>query len=218
MVEDSDDELLLVRMLKSGGYDLSYERVETMADLAKALTATAWDLIISDHHLTDMTSFDVLRVVRQTQLDVPFVIVSGTIGEGDAVEAMKAGADDYILKGNLTRLLPAVERGFGEAAERKARRQDLEALRHSENRFRALIENVSDLITVLSDDHRILYQSPSSETILGYGPDDLVGKSLFDLVEADDRLVLESQIVAGRASPPATRGLGDWGKPPGGNP
>ena len=205
-VEDSDDDvLLLVRALTRGGYDLSHERVATIADLSEALTSGAWDLIISDHGLPGMTSFDVLRTVHQNQLDVPFIIVSGIIGEESAVAAMKAGAHDYILKGNLTRLIPAVQRELRDSADRVVRRQAQEALHHSETRFRVLIENVSDLITVLSEDHRVIYQSPASEAILGYLPKEMIGTDLFDIVDAKDRAILDEQIQIARANPRATR-------------
>jgi two-component system cell cycle sensor histidine kinase/response regulator CckA len=206
IVEDSDDDVLLVvRALTRGGYDLSHERVETIADLSEALTTRAWDLIISDHRLPGITSFDVLRTVRHYQLDVPFIIVSGIIGEESAIEALKAGAHDYILKGNLTRLIPAVQRELRDSADRAARRQAQEALHQSENRFRVLIENVSDLITVLSADHRIVYQSPASEAILGYLPDEMIGTDLFDIVDAEDRAILDNHIQIARANPKATR-------------
>jgi signal transduction histidine kinase/FixJ family two-component response regulator len=124
IVEDSpeDGELLLVR-LRRGGFSPDYLRVFTPADMAAALALRQWDLVISDHNMPQFSSEAALQVLQASGHDLPFIILSGSIGEDVAVAAMKAGAHDYILKGNPTRLVPAIERELREAEVRRARRQ-----------------------------------------------------------------------------------------------
>ena len=133
LVEDSEDDAELVRIaLEGGGYDPHLERVETPEAMAAALAAGPWDVVISDHNLPRFDAPAALRLLQEHGLAVPFVIVSGAIGEETAVAAMKAGADDYVMKGNLARLAPAVERAVREAAERARRAQLEEELRQAQ--------------------------------------------------------------------------------------
>ena len=123
LVEDMEDHaLLLVRQLQ-GCFDVSFERVETLRDLEAALDANPWDAIIADFHLPAFDGLDALRMMQAKGLDLPFILVSGVIGEETAVEAMKAGAHDFILKGKYSRLIPALERELREAALRGERRK-----------------------------------------------------------------------------------------------
>lgn len=124
VVEDSeDDTVLLLRELQRGGYDPSHTRVETSETMSRELSTHGWDIVFSDFSMPHFNAFDALALLHNSGLDIPFVIVSGTIGEDRAVTAMKAGAHDYILKGNLKRLLPAVERELREARIRQEHRQ-----------------------------------------------------------------------------------------------
>src|SRR6476646_9650600 len=118
LIEDSDfDATLLLRVLAKGGYQLEHERVETQEQLHAALTRE-WDLVIADYNLPQFNAPAALEMVQQTGRDIPFIIVSGAIGETTAVAAMKAGAHDYLMKGNLARLLPVIERELREADNR----------------------------------------------------------------------------------------------------
>ena len=122
IVEDSeDDAALLLRELKRGGYDVTHERVDTPADLSSALARQKWDLVISDHSMPHFTGIDALHLLRSKGMRMPFIFVSGTIGEETAVTALKDGAQDYLMKTNLKRLLPAVQRELREAGERLER-------------------------------------------------------------------------------------------------
>jgi response regulator RpfG family c-di-GMP phosphodiesterase len=133
IVEDSaDDAELLVRELRQGGFEPVWERVETAEAMRAALAGRTWDLVVSDHALPQFGSRGALQVLQASGGDVPFVIVSGTLGEERAVEAMKAGASDYLIKGRLTRLVPIVERELADVQERRARRAAEHALRESE--------------------------------------------------------------------------------------
>jgi putative nucleotidyltransferase with HDIG domain len=137
VVEDSeDDTVLLVRLLQRGGYEVTCERVETAAAVNEALDNKDWDIVIADYSIPGFNGLAALALYKERGLDVPFIIVSGTIGEDVAVEAMKAGAHDYILKHNLARLVPAVQRELKEAEVRQKRKQAEEALQRSYDQLR----------------------------------------------------------------------------------
>jgi len=124
IVEDSEDDTeLLLQELRRGDYDPIHARVETAEAMTSALSTHTWDIVFSDFSMPRFNAFSALTLLDSSGLDIPFIIVSGTIGEDRAVTAMKAGAHDYILKGNLKRLLPAVERELREAQMRQERRQ-----------------------------------------------------------------------------------------------
>ena len=123
IVEDSDDDAqLLLRHLRKGGYRPDYRRVQSAGAMAEALRASRWDLVLSDNSMPGFNALAALDVLKASGLDLPFIIVSGDIDEITAVGAMKTGAHDYLLKGNLNRLLPVIQRELGEASERSARR------------------------------------------------------------------------------------------------
>ncbi len=132
VIEDSEDDTeLLLNELRRGEYIPSYRRVDTAQAMSGALNSDTWDLVISDFSMPHFNAFAALEVLHNSpQKDMPFIIVSGTIGEDRAVTAMKLGAHDYILKGNMKRLLPAVERELREALMRKERRQADEIIRN----------------------------------------------------------------------------------------
>jgi len=131
LVEDSeDDALLLERELRRNGYRPSLKRVDSAAGLSHALAEDAWDVVITDHNLPGFDSVAALQRVRQTGLDVPVIILSGTIGEETAVAAMKAGAADYIMKDNMARLAPAIEREVRDAQVRREHRRAEATIRH----------------------------------------------------------------------------------------
>ena len=124
IVEDSEqDTLLLARELERAGYDLTYKRVETAEDFTDALARESWDIIFADYTMPRFRGTEALNLLNKSAPDIPFIFVSGTIGEATAVEAMYHGARDYIVKGNLQRLAPAVERELREAEVRRERRQ-----------------------------------------------------------------------------------------------
>ena len=137
VIEDSEtDALLLVEQLRAGGYAPDARRVDNADDLMDALDKQKWDIIFSDHHMPRFSSTEALEIVRSSALDVPFIIVSGVIGEEAAVAAMRAGAQDYLMKGNLARLVAAVARELAEAEERRAHREAERALLAQEEEFR----------------------------------------------------------------------------------
>lgn len=130
LIEDQEDDArLLLNLLQRSGYSATWERVDTLPELERALHSD-WEIIFSDHAMPGMDGMQALRVVRQHNPDVPFIFVSGTIGEDIAVEAMRTGAQDYIMKDNLTRLVPAVQRELKEAGVRRGKRIVEQRLRY----------------------------------------------------------------------------------------
>jgi signal transduction histidine kinase len=140
-VEDSeDDALLLANELKRGDYELAFDRVESAEAMRNALVKQTWDLVISDYSMPNFRGTEALKLTRGMGVDAPFIFVSGTIQEDTAVEAMKAGAQDYLMKGNLKRLVPAVRRELADAEVRRRRKQAETDLLVRDARIRALHE------------------------------------------------------------------------------
>src|SRR4051812_37175929 len=178
MIEDSDfDSDLLLAMLERGGYHVTPTRVETAEGLRKALEQP-WDIVIADYNLPQFDALAALEIVKASGKDVPFIIVSGGIGESTAVAAMKAGAHDYLMKGNLARLVPVVERELREAENRRSKRSTEQALRESELRYRLLWETATDAVLLLTPDAIVEFANPAVEAIFGYDPQELIGKSV----------------------------------------
>ena len=182
-VEDSvQDAALLTRHLKRAGYDLTSDRVETAESMKLALESRDWDVILCDYSMPQFNALGALTLVKEMELDIPFVIISGTVGEAVAVEAMRAGAHDYLMKDNLTRLGPTIERELNESENRRARRHAEEALHASELRYRRLFESAKDGILILdAGSGRIIDINPFLIEMLGYTKEDLVGKEVWEL-------------------------------------
>src|ERR1051326_1194713 len=124
IVDDSqDDAELVARALRREGFDATYDRVDTPGAMREALAHGKWDLVIADYSMPQFDGLSALRLLREQRPDIPFILISGSVGETIAVEAMKSGASDYILKSSLTRLAPAVRRELREAEVRRERRR-----------------------------------------------------------------------------------------------
>ena len=194
VVEDSEfDARMLVGLLKSGGFIPTFKRVETASEMVEALNHEKWEVILADYNLPAFSAPKALEVLRNTKLDIPFIIVSGGIGEDTAVAAMRAGANDYLMKGNLARLVPAVERELRDAAVRVSRRKAIKELRESEMRHRTLIENASDIIVVLNSKGVVSFISPACEKVLGKKEDDFIGKDWFQFAEESFRIKIKDE-------------------------
>ena len=138
IIEDSEEDcVLLLRTLRQGGYDISHNRVDTAEALHHMLGERQWDCVISDFSMPGFSGISALKMVRDKDPDVPFIFVSGTIGEDVAVDAMRVGAQDYVLKGNLARLLPAIRRELADAETRREHRRAEQKLRQLE-KFEAI--------------------------------------------------------------------------------
>ena len=169
LIEDSeDDAFLLTRELERGGYALEAMRVDSAAELTAALDRQPWDLVIGDYSMPQFSGLAGLNIIRQRGLDMPFIFVSGTIGEETAVAAMRAGANDYVMKGQWKRLLPAIARELRDAEERRARRQAEAALRESEASYATLVEHAPLGIYRSNTTGRFLSVNSALVRMLGY--------------------------------------------------
>src|SRR5215218_5937383 len=202
LVEDSeDDALLLLRELRRGGYEPLCERVDTAAAMEAALEERTWDIVISDHSMPAFSSSAALELLRAKGfVDMPFIIVSGQIGEDVAVAAMKAGAHDYIMKDNLARLNTAIERELREAEGRRERRR-------AEEKYRSIFENSVEGIFQTTVEGRFVTANPALARMFGYdSPEQLlenisdVGEKLYVDPERRaefDRLIRRDGFVSG---------------------
>ena len=146
-IEDADDDVvLLARQLRQGGYDVTYERVETADGLRSALHRGGWDVIISDYTMPRFSGLEALAITVQLAPDVPFLLISGTVGEEVAVESIKAGAADYLMKQNLIRFVPAVTRALRDSAERRAMRRAEAVLREQRSLLGMIYDNTSEAL------------------------------------------------------------------------
>lgn len=179
IVEDSlDDCEILTRELRRGGYALSYERVDTEPALTAALARGPWDIVFADFSMPQFSGTRALACVRALTQDVPFIFVSGTIGEDIAVTAMKTTAQDYIMKGNLKRLVPAVQRELRESEERRRRRQIEAEHRTMEARLRDILTMAADAIIAADTNRNIILFNQAAERLFGYTALEIQGKSL----------------------------------------
>jgi len=193
IVEDSEDDTqLLLHELRRGGYDPMHERVDSAAAMEQALAGQQWDMVIADYGIPNFNSMAALALLKERGLDLPFIIVSGAITEETAVATMKAGAHDYLLKGNLKRLIPAIERELREAKSRRERRRAEEALRESEKRLQAILDNSPAIIFLKNTEGRYLYVNPQFAKLTPLTREQILGKT-------DDEIFLPAQAAAFRA-------------------
>jgi len=187
IVEDVDDDaVLVVRQLRRGGFDTTYERVETAAAMREAMARADWDLVIADYTLPSFDAPSALCVLQELCIDLPFIIVSGSIGEDIAVAAMKTGAHDYMLKENLTRLAPAVERELREAHIRRERREALAQVEESEQRLGAILSQVAVGIVQTALDGRLMSANQRFCQMVGRPREEILGLATHDLIHPDD--------------------------------
>ncbi len=186
LIEDSDDDAALVlREVKRSQFDVVWERVQTAPDL-EAMLARSWDIVLSDYTMPHLDAPTALEIVRRHSADLPFIVVSGTVGEDAAVEVMRSGANDYLLKDHLTRLVPAITRELRDSRLRAERRRADRARQQAEESFRLIIESSPDLI-VVHREGRIVYANPKTVERLGVGVvAAIVGEPLSTIVSADN--------------------------------
>ncbi|MCK5486071.1 MAG: GAF domain-containing protein, partial [Desulfobacterales bacterium] len=200
-VEDSeDDALLLLREIKKGGYDPTFVRVENAGDMLACLNDRNWDIVISDYSLPEFSAPQALKVLQGTGLDLPFIVMSGKVENEIAVEVLTAGAHDFVRKDNMTRLLPAIERELDNSSVRKERKQAEEALKESEEEFRALYSAMNEGVAMHEIiygeagepvDYRILNVNPAFEIITGIKREDAIGTKASELYGTDEAPYLD---------------------------
>lgn len=189
LVEDSAaDAALLLRCLKKAGYDPTAERVETAESMRAALARTRFDIVLSDHRMPLFSALGALSVLREGGLDLPFIIVSGNIGEELVAAAMKDGASDYVLKDDLSRIGPAIERALREAAARIEHRRAVDALSESEERFALAVRGSRDGLWDYSLLTGAIYFSTRFKEMLGYEEHELASlQEVAARIHEDDR-------------------------------
>lgn len=187
MCEDMEsDAAMIVRQLERSGYDVDFKRVETAADMRSALSGTEWDIIISDFNIPGFGGDEALEVLKASGCDIPFILVSGTVGEDTAVTMMKAGANDYLMKNNLTRLPAAVQRELHEAAIRRDHRLGIEKLRANEAKYRAVIDQSQFAIFLARPDGHIQQANHAATEMFGYTYEELSKLGREDLLDSTD--------------------------------
>ena len=205
IVEDSQsDTFLEVHELRRSGYDPIFERVETAKAFTAALAQRTWDIVIADYSMPHFDGLTALRLLQESGLDLPFILVSGAIGEETAVAAMKAGAHDYVMKDNLARLGPTVRRELHEAQVRLARQQAEKALQESEEKYRLLVENAQEAI-VVAQDGLLKFVNPKGLEFAGYSQQEMASMPFAEMIHPDDRettLQTYLKYLRGEESPP----------------
>lgn len=183
LVEDCESDAgLIIRQLEKSGYAITAKRVETAVQLTSALEDGQWDIVIADYQLPQFSASEALRLFKKTGLDIPFVVVSGTIGEENAVDLMKSGVHDYLLKNNLDRLHIIVRSELAEAQIRRARKQNEKLLRESEEHYRELYDNSPLGYQSLDADGHFLAVNQAWLDTLGYTREEVIGKWFGDFL------------------------------------
>ncbi len=200
LVEDSDDDALLVlRQLRDGGFAPQFERVDNSKNLALALDHSSWDVIISDHAMPGFSSLEALKIIKSRQLDIPFILVSGAIGEELAVEVMRAGAGDYVMKSHLPRLVPSVERELRDVANRHARRKAEESMAY----LASIVDSSENAIIGTTFEGRILSWNEGARHMYGYTAAEAVGQPIAMLCPSsrpEELPEIFSRIIGGQRS------------------
>ena len=196
LVEDSEaDAELLRHHLVNEGINIHIQRVDSAETMLAALAVGPLDLILSDYSLPGFDGIHALELFRETGLDIPFILVSGTIGEEFAVTALKAGAHDFVTKGNLARLVPAIDRELREAGMRRRRREAETSLQEIQRKLAAISDAAHDAILLMDLSHRISFWNPAAERIFGYSQEQALGKDLLELIITPDHRACFRQVV-----------------------
>jgi PAS domain S-box-containing protein len=192
IIEDSeDDAILLERELRRGGYEPRSKRVETAAAMSAELKRGEYDVVISDYVMPRFSGLRALKVLKKSGLDLPFIVISGKIGEETAVEAMKAGAHDYIMKENLARLVPAIQRELNEVAVRRERRLAEEALQKQAQ----IIDQIHDSVVSTDLDGNVTSWNRGAQRIFGYTAKEALGKHISFVYPEEEHDFLQQQVI-----------------------
>ena len=176
MIDDSEnDVLLIIRELKRGGFNPVYKRVETNAPMKKSLQEKQWDIILCDYKMPNFSAPAAIALLKETKTDIPIIIVSGNIGEETAIECMRLGAQDYIMKTNLSRLCPAITRELEEFKNRQKKKQAEEKLYQSEEKYRTILENMQEGYFEVDLAGNFTFVNDSLCQIHGYLKEEIIG-------------------------------------------
>jgi two-component system cell cycle sensor histidine kinase/response regulator CckA len=187
IVDDTqNDAALLVNKLRRGGFDPVYEVVNEATSMRLALEKQAWDIVIAEYELPQFNGLAALKLLKKTGFNLPFIVVLRATNEDLAMSVMKAGANAYLVKDNLTRLVPVVERELQNVAGGQEHRWAEEVLPEGDETFRAISDNALDIIAILDADGLIRFVSPTTERFLGHPPQKLLGRNFSDLINLED--------------------------------
>ena len=204
-LEDEPDYSQLTRdLLAKEGIDAVVVLATSRAEFESALTNGEFDIVLADYTLPTFTGIQALEIVQAKTPQTPFLLVSGTIGEQAAIESLRAGATDYVLKHSPERLVPAVRRAVEEARERMRRRHAETEVIRRERHFRGLSDNSLDIVTLLNGEGVFQYNSPSVKRVLGYEPSELIGQSAFALIHPDELPAVLGRFQEGLGHPEDT--------------
>ena len=166
---------IIIRELKKGGYDPVYERVETAAAMKKALKEKQWDIILCDYKMTKFNAPSAIAVLKEANIDIPLIVVSGKIGEETAVECMRLGARDCIMKGNLSRLCPVISRELEDAEVRNKQKRAEKELHRNEEKYRSILETIQEIYYEVDLTGNLTFFNDSLCRTLGYSKEELTG-------------------------------------------
>lgn len=188
IIEDAEDDvLLLLRELERNDYQVEYQHIENASAMQAALENSQLDVILCDYSLPQLRAMQALDILKNSGKDLPFIIVSGTIGEETAVEALKAGAHDFIVKGNYARLIPAIERELRDAESRRERKAAIEALQKSERHYRMLFESNPHPMWVYDRETlRFLAVNDAAIAHYGYSLEEFLSMTIKDVRPSND--------------------------------
>ena len=192
--DETADVVVINRELRKSGLDFRSIRVETREDFLRELEEDPPDLIFSDHGLPAFNGFAALSLAQQKRPEIPFIFVTGSPREEMAVETFKKGATDFVLKGRLSELAPAVQRALQLVEERTRRKEAELALQKSDERFRQLVELCPDALFVQTDNH-IVFLNSAAARLLGAGSlEQLIGKPMQEIVHPDDWEMMQERL------------------------
>ena len=187
-VEDDVNDLeLSMRELREAGWDLDWMHVDSTDALRVALADRPWDVVVCDYRLGSFEAPEALRIVREVDEDLPFIVVSGTVGEEIAAELMRLGAHDFVMKTNYQRLVPAILRELHQADSRRRNRVAEEAVRSSDLRFRHIVDAALDAVIVIDADGTVTEWNMRAETMFGWTREEVVGSELAGFIIPEDR-------------------------------
>lgn len=185
LVEDSQDDAdLTLLALDEGGFDTVSERVESETAMRAAMAGGNWDMVISDYNLPSFSASKAMAVLRETDANIPFIIVSNCIGEENTIVLMKEGANDFVMKDKLARLVPAVERELCDASMRRGHRLTQEALRASEKLLKSIMTSLGEGVFVMDGRGKLIFMNPEAERLLGWTEHELRGKDIHQIIHS----------------------------------
>jgi two-component system sensor histidine kinase UhpB len=185
--DDEIDAEVELAAIRAGGIDCEPRRVHTRTAFEAALTEGGWDLVLADYNLPAFTGVEALQLVRSRDTSLPFILISGTLGEERAIESLKAGANDYLLKDNLARLAPAIRRAREEYEVRRKHQETQRALEESEQRYRGIVEDQTELVVRCSPEGVLEFANQAFGRCFGRLVSELTGRPLIGFVMEEDR-------------------------------